>query len=380
MAKYTQKYSKSKYFCFLSILFFSVQLSSSVAAQTTDRLLQEKRFLELFEVRGFAAILGSNEPPSWNEKSAFKLSEQVDFSIGISPNDWFGTEFTFLHQSSDVVNNEVSFNQEIAEATISVIPPSRSWWLKSGYQFLPFSLYELAETPPLHNIGLEPWETAAVVSPLSFELASKRHKTFLLGGSLGPFLGTIYSYYENGFGFGGSLGYKKFLEGGKELTVNLSVIDNIDVFDSFSRRLEEQEETNIEVQEKPVPGWALAGELNLGKITFSGEYIRAQKRFSPGMIDYGDRGALPVGWTLEGNYALFLLGRAANMSLGYQGTREHSALDLPSSRYLMVFSTYLWKDKLFGTFEWVWQKDYKTNFSGTGKSQEFYTFRLGLEL
>ena len=279
-----------------------------------------------------------------------------------------------------MVNNEVSFNQEIAEATISVIPPSRSWWLKSGYQFLPFSLYELAETPPLPNIVLEPWEPAAVVSPLSFELASKRHKTFLLGGSLGPFLGTIYSYYENGFGFGGSLGYKKFLEGGKELTVNLSVIDNIDVFDSFSRRLEEQEETNIEVQEKPVPGWALAGELNLGKITFSGEYIRAQKRFSPGMIDYGDRGALPVGWTLEGNYALFLLGRAANMSLGYQGTREHSALDLPSSRYLMVFSTYLWKDKLFGTFEWVWQKDYKTNFSGTGKSQEFYTFRLGLEL
>ena len=105
----------------------------------------------------------------------------------------------------------------------------------------------------------------------------------------------------------------------------------------------------------------------------------AQKRFSPELLIFAGKGALPSAWLLEASYGFTLAGRSGDITLGYQGSAEAVALALPASRYVGVLNIDLWDEKLFGTFEWVHERDYEISEDGTGGRMGTYTARLAID-
>ncbi len=297
------------------------------------------------------------------------------------------------HEAEDEEENG-GHDLGIGMATIVVGPPGGSWWLKGGIQFLPFTLFELAEVHVVHETSIGPFETGATADPLSFEYGSKREKSLLLGSSLGPFLGNVYGYYgedershDPRTGFGAALGYKKNLDEDRELAFNLSFIDDLGTLDIFQEGLYEQHESAAEaghgspavVGGKEVPGWAIATQLGLGNVSVTGEYLIAQDRFARDLLAFNGQGARPSAWTFEASYGFAMAERSGDVMRGYQGTAEAVGLELPASRFLVVLSVDLWNEMLFGTFEWGHDRDDGTADDGTGKRMNTYTLQLGFE-
>ncbi len=96
------------------------------------------------------------------------------------------------------------------------------------------------------------------------------------------------------------------------------------------------------------------------------------------MLAFDGRGARPAAWSLEAGYGFELAGRGGELTVGYQGTSEASGLGLPSVRYLSVLTVDLWRDTLFGTFEWIHDREYGTASGRSGEFRNKYTLQLGL--
>ena len=365
------------------------------SAQEDSGESEARSLLQYIEVGGVVELSATRERSYEDEVSNSTAAEQLELGIGIEPHDWIGTEVIWIHEHErDEEEHESGHDLGIIMATVVFGPPDGWWWLKGGVQFLPFTLFELAEVHAVHDASIGPFESGAIIDPLSFEYGSKREKSVVLGVSKGPFLGNVYGYHGDDerthdprTGFGAALGYKKGLEDETELAFNLSFIDDLGTLDSFQEGLFEQHETSGEADHEPsaggnvdrAPGWSLATQLALGDVTVAGEYMIAQNRFEPDLLTFDGRGARPAAWSFEAIYGFELAGRSGDAMLGYQGTSEASGLGLPASRYLAVLSVELWNELLFGTFEWVHDRDYGSAYEGTGSSKDWFTVQLGLE-
>lgn len=359
---------------------------------------EEGSLLKYIEIGGVVELSVSRERSFEDELSTSTAAEQLELGIGIEPHDWFGTEVIWLHEhEEDEEEHEEGHGFGIIMATVVVGPPDGWWWLKGGVQFLPFTLFELAEVHAVHDASIGPFESGAIIDPLSFEYGSKREKSVVFGVSKGPFLSNVFGYHGDDerthgprTGFGASLGYKKGEEDESEWAFNLSYIDDLGTLDSFQEGLYEQHEesghaehagddTSADGDVDRAPGWSLATQLALGVVSVSGEYMIAQNRFEPDLLAFGGRGARPAAWSFEATYGFELAGRSGDIMAGYQGTSEASGLGLPASRYIAVLSVDVWNDLLFGTFEWVHDRDYGSAYEGTGSSRDIFTVQLGLE-
>ncbi len=376
----------------ITAMLSSVCLTGTATAQETTGQPEEMSLPDFIEIGGLVELSASHERSSEGERSTSTAAEQLELGIGIEPHDWFGSELIWLLEHEEEVDG--GNNLGIVMATIVVGPPGGSWWLKGGIQFLPFTLFELAEVHAAHKTSVGPFQTGAIADPLSFEYGSKREKSLLLGGSLGPFLGNVYGYYgedershDPRTGFGATLGYKKNLNEDNELAFNLSIIDDLGTLDIFQAGLYEQHESPVEAghgsptidEGEEVPGWAIATQLGLGNVSVTGEYMIALDRFGQDLLAYNGQGARPSAWAFETSYGFALAGSSGDVTLGYHGTAEAVGLELPASRYVAVLRVDLWKELLFGTFEWVHNRDYGTANDGTGERVDTYTVQLGVE-
>ena len=197
--------------------------------------------------------------------------------------------------------------------------------------------------------------------------------------------------HDTKIGFGAALSYEQHLTGNRKLTGNLSFIDHLGILDRFQKlgahvphKLHEEivsatdEGASLDKDQK-IPGWGISTQLEMGNISLAGEYMLAQKRFSPELLIFDGKGALPSAWMLEASYGFTLAGRSGDITLGYQGSAEAVALALPASRYVGVLNIDLWDEKLFGTFEWVHERDYEISEDGTGGRMGTYTARLAID-
>ena len=381
----------------LIALLFAAYWCSTASAQEASGESEAGSLMKYIEIGGVVELSASRERSFEEEVTTSTAAEQLELGIGIEPHEWFGTEVIWLHEherDEEEHEAEAGHGLGIFMATVVFGPPDGWWWLKGGIQFLPFTLFELAEVHAVHDASIGPFETGAIIDPLSFEYGSKREKSLVLGVSMGPFLGNVYGYYGDDerthdprTGFGAALGYKKGEEEEGELAFNLSYIDDLGTLDSFQEGLYEQHESSGDAEHGPsaadnedrAPGWSLATQLALREVTVAGEYMIAQNRFEPELLVFGARGARPSAWSFEAIYGFELAGRSGDFMLGYQGTSEASGLGLPASRYLAVLRVDLWNELLFGTFEWVHDRDYGTAYEGTGASRDIFTVQLGLE-
>ncbi len=370
-----------------------------VFGQQAEEESSSESLLRFIEIGGVAEFTMSRKQSSEGESTTSTAAEQLELGIGIEPNEWIGSEFGWIHEHEEEHEEEQEGHEiGIFTGTIIVGPPDGTWWLKGGIQFLPFTMFELAEVHAAHDASIGPFETGAIIDPLSFEFGSKREKSLLLGVSLGEFLGSVYGYYgddersdETRSGFGAAVGYKKHLGVEDEIAFNVSFIDDLGTLDGFQEGVYGQhgesdgashdgghEGSPVDSDEK-VPGWSVASAVHYGGVAFAAEYMISQDRYAPGVLAFDGRGARPAAWSLETGYGFELAGRGGELTLGYQGTSEAAGLDIPVFRYLSVLTVDLWRDTLFGTFEWIHDREYGTASGGTGERTNKYTLQLGVE-
>ena len=378
-----------------AMMFPVVLCIGFASAQESDEKPGEESLFRFIEIGGVAEFTVSRKQSSEGETSTSTAAEQLEMGVGIEPHPWIGSEFGWIHEhEEDHGEEEVGHELGIFTGTIIVGPPDGNWWLKGGVQFLPFTMFELAEVHAAHDASIGPFETGAIVDPLSFEFGSKREKSLLLGVSLGEFLGSVYGYYgddarsdEPRSGFGAAVGYKKHVDEEDEIAFNLSYIDDLGTLAGFQEELfgHESEAHGDDHGGLPagsddqVPGWSVATAIHYSGVAFSAEYMISQDRFAPGVLAHDGRGARPAAWSLEAGYGFELVGRGAELTLGYQGTSEAAELGIPSIRYLSVVTVDLWKDTLFSTFEWIHDREYGTTRGGSGENTNKYTLQLGVE-
>ena len=379
----------------LAMVFQAVLCSGFASTQEADEQPGEESLLRFIEIGGVAEVTVSRNQRSDGESSTSTAAEQLEMGIGIEPHEWIGSEFGWIHEhEEDHGEEEEGHDLGIFTGTIIIGPPEGRWWLKGGVQFLPFTMFELAEVHAAHDASIGPFETGAIIDPLSFEFGSKREKSLLLGVSIGRFLGSVYGYHgddarsdEPRSGFGAAVGYKRHVDEEDEIAFNLSFIDDLGTLAGFQEEVFGHAEDAhgaghdgppVDSDER-MPGWSVATAIHLSGVAFAAEYMISQDRFAPGVLAFDGRGARPAAWSLEAGYGFELAGRGGELTLGYQGTSEASGLGLPSLRYLSVLTVDLWKDTLFSTFEWIHDREYGTARGGSGEFRNKYTLQLGLE-
>ena len=377
--------------------------SAQEAGENPGEKPGEESLLRFIEIGGVVELTASRNQLSEGESSTSTAAEQLEMGVGIEPHPWIGSEFGWIHEhEEDHGEEEEGHDLGIFTGTVIVGPPDGRWWLKGGVQFLPFTMFELAEVHAAHDASIGPFETGAIVDPLSFEFGSKREKSLLLGVSLGEFLGSVYGYYgddarseEPRSGFGAAVGYKRHVDEEDEIAFNLSYIDDLGTLAGFQEEVFGHDEEALgddhgadhgsdhvgppADSDERVPGWSVATAIHYSGVAFSAEYMVSQDRFASGVLAYDGRGARPSAWSLEAGYGFELVGRGGEFTLGYQGTSEASGLGLPSLRYLSVLTVDLWKDTLFGTVEWIHDREYGTASGGSGGFRNKFTLQLGLE-
>ena len=387
--------STSRFYVVLSMVFLAVSCIGSVSGQEADKKSGAESLLRFIEIGGVLEFTLSHKQSSVGESSTSTAAEQLEMGIGIEPHQWVGSEFGWIHEHDEEHDEEAEGHEiGIFTGTIIIGPPDGMWWLKGGVQFLPFTMFELAEIHAAHDASIGPFETEAIVEPLSFKFGSKREKSLLMGVSLGQFLGSVYGYYgddersnEARSGFGGAVGYKKHVSEEDEIAVNLSFIDDLGTLAGFQEEVFAHEgeedvashDRSAVYSDKRVPGWSVATAIHYSGVAFAAEYMISQDRFAPGVLAFGGRGARPSAWSLEAHYGFELARRAGKLTLGYQGTSEAAGLGLPVSRYLSVVTVDLWNETLIGTIEWVHDREYGTAKGGIGENTDRFTLQLGVE-
>ena len=346
------------------------------------------------EFGGVVQLSASHQQPYEGGSTTSTAAEQLELGIGIELHEWIGTEVIWIHEHEDEeAGDDHGHDLGILTATVIVGPHEGSWWLKGGVQFLPFTLFELANVHAVHDATIGPFESAATVDPLSFEYGEKLEKSLQLGVSLGQFEGSLFGFYGddprssgNRTGYGAAIGYKDALDNGGEFAVNLSYVDDLGGLDLFAEELfEDDSEADGAHQgsdandDDRVPGWAAATQFAVYDLTVTGEFMIAQDRFSPAVLTFGVQGARPSVWVLEAGYGFELAGRPGEVVLASHGTSEAAGLGLPASRYVAALNVDLWNERLIGTVEWVRDSDYGTAHDGTGGVSNKYTAQLGIE-
>lgn len=366
----------------------------SVSGQEANEDSGAESLLRHMEIGGVAEFAVSRKQSSGGESSTSPAALQLEMGIGIEPHEWIGSEFGWIRAHEEEHDGEAGHDLGIFTGTVIVGPPGGTWWLKGGVQFLPFTMFESAAVQVVRDASIGPLETGAIVDPLSFEFGSKREKSLLLGVSVGQFLGSVYGYYggdarsdESRSGFGAAVGYKMPMGEEDEIAINLSFIDDVGTLAGFQEEVFGHEgETDHAHHGEPLaggdermPGWSAAAAIHYGGFAFAAEYMISQDRFAPGVLAFDGRGARPAAWSLEAGYGFELAGRGGDFTLGYQGTSEAAGLGIPTLRYLSVVTVDLWKDTLFGTIEWLHDREYGSARGGSGENTNIYTLQLGLE-
>jgi uncharacterized coiled-coil protein SlyX len=273
----------------------------------------------------------------------------VELGIAAQVNDWVAAEITLLYEEDDT-------DLEVDVATITVAPPDGPWFATAGQQYVPFGVYG----------------TNLVSDPLTLEIGETRETAALVGIEANGFVGSAYvfngdsdkddeidryglmaGYASEGddFGFALQAGYIS----------HIGDSDGLDVGDVGDY----------------VGGIALDAQITAGAFTFIAGYVAATDSFDAAELGFNGKGAEPKAWAIEAGYAFELASRPAMVALGFQGTEEALALELPEQRIAVALSVEV-MDNTTLSFEWARDEDYGTSDGGTGKTADTATAQLAV--
>lgn len=306
----------------------------------------------VIELEAAYASHGADDAPYEGDPSTTAELATLELGIAARIHDWVGAEI--------VVKNDDDDDIAIDETFLTIAPPEGTWALQTGRYVVPFGVYE----------------TNMISDPVTLELGETGQDAVMFAAESGGLYGSAFAFdgdLERGGnntidGFGVALGYAMEIEGGA-VDANLSWINDLGESDGF--RIDSAGSDNV-------PGWAASVVLGWGDVTLIGEYLTALDGFEGDGIEFGDAGAEPSAWTVEIAYGFDLGGRDATAAVGYQGTSEATALELPENRSLVGLSVEMAEGVALST-EWKRDEDYGEAEGGTGKSADTVTVQLAAE-
>jgi hypothetical protein len=334
------------------------------------------------EVSGLVEVEASQADPFLGETTSDLVVATAELGVAARINDWAEAVVTLLYEEDET-------DLEVDVAAIGLAPPDSPWRLDAGQFYVPFGVFD----------------TNMISDPLTLEIAETRETALRLGFEHNGFAASAYLF--NGTNrrggddrldnWGAELGYA--VEGDDAgFAAGAGYINDIGDSDALQEAL-----TTHRVADQ-VPGWTANGALEVGPFTAIGEYVAALDRFDrggyritdfalapgetppftmdwtrvPAELAFDRRGAEPKAWNVELGYGFRVAGREAVAAIGYQGTGEAVALELPERRWLAALSVEVVEDTAL-SLEWAHDRDYDRRDGGTGKSADSLTAQVAVE-
>jgi hypothetical protein len=334
------------------------------------------------EVGGLVEVEAFRSDPYEGDATSDIVAATAELGLAARVHDWVAAEVSFLYEEDET-------DLEVDQAMIAIAPPDGPWAIQAGQFYLPFGVFD----------------TRMVSDPLTLELAETRESAVQAGLRTGGLSAAVYAFNgANSEGgdhqidnWGAMLGYE-VANGAFDFSGSLGYINDIGDSDSI------QDSLSTPVLRDHVPGWTASAVIGSGPLTFIAEYVTATDRFrpprfalaswafdpmarppvalewtrDPAELAFRRGGAQPEAWNLELAYGFRVAGRDASLALGYQGTAEALALELPERRLLSTLSIEI-LDNTDLSFEWAHDEDYARRDGGTGRSADTLTTQLAVE-
>jgi hypothetical protein len=339
-------------------------IETKTAEDPIAELRRRVRIDGLLEVEGFhrKGYAGDADDPIREKESDIVLATAaLDFHAEL--NDWVRGHLLLLWEENDTEPVEVD------EAVISLGNPDRSpFFLNAGKMYVPFGVFG----------------SFMIQDPLTLELGETNDTAVQVGFASRGFYGSVYAFNgdvdkagrDNTIdNFGASAGYAAELNGWG-IDIGAGYLNNLADSELVSDALKDADGNNISINDY-ISGMAAHLHLTYGPYTFYSEYVAALDSFVDGELDFQGVGAKPKAWHLEIAYTGNLLNKETTFALGYQGTDEARALDLPEKRYLAGLTVAL-TDNLSWSLEYAHDKDYGVAEGGTGDDANMITTQLAL--
>ncbi|TNF55147.1 MAG: LbtU family siderophore porin [Gammaproteobacteria bacterium] len=276
----------------------------------------------------------------------------LDLVMTFQPHPWVKVQASGLYQD----NGRAPLELDVAQLRVG--PPEGTWFVDGGQFYLPFGRYD----------------SSMVSDPLTLELGETREIGGGLGFALDPFFGAAYAFEGEQHEGGGQSSNAWGLEvgfagqvGAHSLTLALGYLSDLGDSDRLREVVEDGDR---------VGGLAASLLFEAGSWTLIGEYVTATERFNLGA---GEALAeqQPSAWMLEAGYGFDLFRKPAQIALGYQGSAEALALELPAARWLATFNLAIY-DYTTVQLEYVHDQDYGASEGGTGDSGNGFTAQVAI--
>jgi hypothetical protein len=297
-----------------------------------------------------------NQDYDGNDSSDF-VADEVGVAIEAQVHKMAKAQISFLYE-------EGATDLEIDEAFVTL--GQSEAYLAVGQLYVPFGNFE----------------SHLISDPLTLELGEAREKAAQVGFEKGGVYGSIYAF--NGATqegsedkidhYGANIGFAQETE---RFSYDLGVgyISDIGDSDGLSDTLGE----NVTSPDYGyVDGLGAHILFNIGPVSLIGEYVTALDGFNVDHFAFNGKGAEPKAWNAEMGYTFEIGGKETTLALGYQGTEEMVAMELPETRVLAGLSVGIYENTTFA-FEYARDEDYDENDGGTGKDADMMTLQLAVE-
>lgn len=287
-------------------------------------------------------------------------SVSVDMFV-IGPSNWLlgFAEFNYDDGRSHFGDYRVAYSRVfVNKAFVTIGNFSESpWYGTAGQFYVPFGTYSsvMVSAPLTKILG----RTKARAIEIGYQQQSKQ----AFYGSAYIFRGDSHAASVSKVNNGGiNIGYRfaNFCGSGN---VGGGIIANI--ADSAGLQIGNGFE-HFEQLHHRVPAYDLRASLDIGEhINLIGEYIGTAKEFNLNDMSYNGHGAQPSALDLEAAYSNYLWDRPVSVGIGYTKSDQALSLDIPLTRYSLVFNTSIWRNTL-QSLEFRVDRNYAASDSGNG--------------
>ncbi len=369
---YHRKYCSMKYL--ISLFGFAV-LSPIAFAEVglEGRIIELENKLSTFE-QSTAEQVTEEEPtkPTFNALIEFEAGWNKSYDDITSSDFAVATvELLMAHQLNDYVSAEVGLLYEEGETPIEVdiallrlAAPESPFYIAAGQFYQSFGSFE----------------SGMISDPLTLELGETR-ETSLVGGFENEMAFASF-YVFNGnqqtnlsdetTDYGVNIGVARETED-SSFSVQAGYISNLAESDGLESAILAGSLSD------EVAGFAISSMTSFQSLSLILEWISAEEAFEATAFEFDGAGAKPQAWNVEVGHNFNLMNKGALVSLGYQGTEEALALELPKERILAALKLDIFEKTLLG-FEISMDQDYSEAVGGTDENAATFITQLAVEI
>lgn len=330
------------------------QQAATIAAQQTAGGEPNDWFRRL-EISGLIEVeVGAIQPETGNSESDVSLAT-VELGVKSKINAWVeaGASLLYEQDQTDLELDTGYLTIANAEAT--------PLFLTAGQIYVPFGVFE----------------TNMVSDPLTLDIGETRETVLQLGVAQGDVSGSLYLFNGDTAidgknqmdNWGATLSYAHTAPT-HAWAASVGYLNDLGETDTLQDVAGDRAERT--------GGWTASASATVGRLNLIGEYVTASDDFAAEHLSFQDQGARPSAWNLEAGFHFAVMGKKSIAAIGYQGTREALALELPEQRWLLSWSIEVF-DQTALKFEWARSTDYAVADGGTGDTDDSVVAQIAVE-